>query len=497
MKLSELTSGEEQTTAETPKRLKLSDIKKTSPEESSLGGGLKAAGKSAVEAVPGALGGWAGAELGAGLGLMTGPAAPVASPLLAIGGGLAGYMQGEKAAEGLGKLIPESVKKATGFAPETRVKEQAEYPISSILGTTIPDITAIVRGGYKASKPGVKALTSPEAVGQVSDFQQLGERVEKALTGPKKAVIEARKKEATQLYNQAKDTARKVQTAGQPFAESPQGIALARDLENSKYFTDSQGNKFLKSQKEIDAIDDVLSVLKPKVSGGQVSPLGAGVVSQRVTKKTPTVQTQKDIDAFIDELRSIRDANKPGQPVTNYAGLTREYRKNLIDKIERHLYDWDKDYEKADQAYKAASQKLAPFETDLMRRILREEKYTPGEIARDTETFAKEFFSSADKVKELKFATGDPKFVSDLGKDFAATKLDGMTPARVKEFAFAPENQGWMTEAGIKDVVQKYAQEATKVESRKNMLKYFGIGAAGSAIGFPLARSILGGFQNL
>ena len=497
MKLSELTSGGEQATAETPKRLKLSDIKKTSPEESSLGGGLKAAGKSAVEAVPGALGGWAGAELGAGLGLMTGPVAPVASPLLAIGGGLAGYMQGEKAAEGLGKLIPESVKKATGFAPETRVKEQAEYPISSILGTTIPDITAIGRGAYKASKPGVKALTSPEAVGQVSNFQQLGERVEKALTGPKKAVIEARKKEATQLYNQAKDTARKVQTAGQPFAESPQGIALARDLENSKYFTDSQGNKFLKSQKEIDAIDDVLSVLKPKVSGGQVSPLGAGVVSQRVTKKTPTVQTQKDIDAFIDELRSIRDANKPGQPVTNYAGLTREYRKNLIDKIERHLYDWDKDYEKADQAYKAASQKLAPFETDLMRRILREEKYTPGEIARDTEAFAKEFFSSSDKVKELKFATGDPKFVSDLGKDFAATKLDGMTPARVKEFAFAPENQGWMTEAGIKDVVQKYAQEATKVESRKNMLKYFGIGAAGSAIGFPLARSILGGFQNL
>jgi len=468
----------------------------TEKPKSSISRGLTAAGKSALEATPGALGGLGGAELGAGLGAMTGPFAPIAVPVGAIGGGIAGYMAGESAAKGAGQLIPKDVKEATGFSPETRRKEKQTYPISSLLGTTIPDIATIGRGAYKAGKPVVEAFSSPKAIGEVSDFQGLGERVERALTGPKKAVIEARKKEANQLYDFAKETARKVQAAGQPFSESPQGLALARDLENSKYYTSPEGKRFLKSDTEVKAIDDVLSVLKPRVSGGEVSPLGAGKVSQRLSKKSPTVETQKDIDAFVDELRSIRDANKPGQPVTNYAGLTREYRKKLIDKIERHLYDWNRDYEKADLAYKAASDKLAPFETNLMRRILREEKFAPGEVARDTESFAKEFFSSADKVKELKAATGDPKFVSDLAKDYAATKMSSMSPQSVKEFAYSPENQGWLSESGIKDVVQKYANESTKVESRKNILKYLGIGAAGSAIGYPLTRSLYNAYHS-
>jgi hypothetical protein len=489
MKLSELDTSTPPVDS-SPKRVKLSQLS----QEPGVTEHFAAAGKSALEAVPGSVGAIGGAELGAGLGAMTGPFAPVAVPVGAIGGGIAGYMAGEKAGEGVGQLIPESVKKATGFTKEQREQEKAKMPLSSILGTTIPDITAIARGAYKAGKPVAEALTAPKTVGEVSDFQEIGKKIENALTNAKKSVIEPRRKEATQLYNAAKDTARQAQTAGQPFAESPQGLALARDLENSKYFTDSQGNKFLKSDTEIKAIDDVLSVLKPKVTGGQTSPLGKGMVSQRVTKKQPTVETQKDIDAFIDELRSIRDANKPGQPVTNYAGLTREYRKDLIDKIERHLYDWNRDYQKADQAYKAASQKLAPFETDLMRRILREEKFSPGEVARDTQTFAKEFFSSPDKVSELKAATGDDKFVAELGKDYVATVLSNKTPEQVKSWAFDKMNEAWMKEAGIQDAVQNYAKQASSVAKRKDILEKLGYAAIGGsaigAIGTPLYYGI-------
>lgn len=362
-----------------------------------------------------------------------------------------------------------------------RAKEKAKS--AAVGGTLGTALGVAVPGAVKLAG----SMKKPEPIAAASDFEQLGRKVEESLTGPKKEFIEARRTEAKQMYDDAKKIARDKQSAGIPFGDSPQGRALAQELEASKYV-----NGMLKSETEIKAIDDVLRVLRPKVTGGEAVPVGRGKVSARLETKTPTVKTEKDISAFIDELRAIRDANKPGQPVTNYAGLTREYRKELLDKIERNLYEWSPEYKQADEAYKAASAKLAPFETDLMRRILKEEKFASGEVAREAEKFASDFFSSADRVRQFKEATQDPALVAQLGKEYVATLFSNKTPQQVKAIATDPKNVGWMREAGILRDVQDYASKATDVERRTDIVKKLAKYGTAAAIGAGAASKLFG-----
>lgn len=404
-------------------------------------------------AIPGA----GGVRLAEGAGLLGRAAA---------GGGVGGAV--------MGALQPTGQEDYAKRAEEKAKSAAVGGTLGTALGVAVP-------GAAKLAK----AFKKPEPIATPSDFEQLGRKVEQSVSGPRKEFIEARRAEAKQTYDSAKKIAREKQTAGIPFGDSPEGRQLAQELEASKY-----ADGFLKSETEIKAIDDVLNVLRPRVTGGEAVPVGKGKVSARLETKTPTVKTEKDISAFIDELRSIRDANKPGQPVTNYAGLTREYRKNLIEKIEKYLYEWSPEYRQADEAYKAASDKLAPFETDLMRRLLKEEKYAAGDIARDTEKFAKDFFSSADTVNQLKNATQDPALVAQLGKEYIATLFSNKSPAQVKSIATDPANVGWMREAGILSDVQNYANKASTAENRQKIAKLLGTTALGGAVGYTAGSRI-------
>lgn len=343
------------------------------------------------------------------------------------------------------------------------------------LGTKMGDISAVIRG--------------PKPVGSPEGFYALGEKVESGLKGEKGNILRARKEEANTLYSEAKDVAREKQVLGQPFAPSPQGQQLLRELEAEKYFK-KDGQTFLKGEEQRKGVDRLIDAVKGVTTGGETVPVGKGKITGQMTRKTPTKTTEKDIDAVIEELRYLREVNKPGKEFDAYAGLEARYRKGLADKLEQYLYSWNPEYEVADKAYKNASSKLAPFETGLMRRILAKEKFLPGELARDTESFAKDFFKSTDTVKNLKEATGDPVFVRDLAKDYVATIFSNKEPKQIQAFVRDPANQGWLQESGILPNVQQYANQATTRQNFKDIAKVLGMGAAAGAIGYPLARGI-------
>jgi hypothetical protein len=163
--------------------------------------------------------------------------------------------------------------------------------------------------------------------------------------------------------------------------------------------------------------------------------------------------------------------------------LDANYRRDLINVLQKALYDWSDEYRVADEAYKAASKTLAPFQTRLMEKLMRKEKYDRSELATDTEKFADEFFNSRDSVANLKVAIKDDVFVRDIARDYVATLFSNKTPQQVKAYAADPRNHGWMREAGVFDDVQKYANTATKVENRKDILKKLAIGSAAIAVG--------------
>ena len=232
-------------------------------------------------------------------------------------------------------------------------------------------------------------------------------------------------------------------------------------------------------------MDNLINKISPLVRGGErvkkELPRGA------IYETTPKSVKQKDIEAVIEELRYLRQVNEPGAIERGYNALDANYRRQLVDRLETAIYRWSPEYAQADKAYKLASQKLKPYETNLMRKILNKEKFDTKELEMDTEDFAKRFFSTRDTVKELKDTVENDKFVKDLSADYLATLFENKTPQYIKEYLRNPNNIGWLNESGIYDAAQKYANTMVKSESRKEIAKKllkaaaFGAGA-GAAI---------------
>jgi hypothetical protein len=442
--------------------------------------------KSATEAVPSAAGAYGGMEAGA---LLGSPLGPVGSFVGGLGGALAGGYYGGKAGEKVGEKIPEEVKKATGFTKEERAKERKAQPVASVLGTLAPDVVSIAPGAIKAGKYAAGFLKSPAPIADIKDLAQVGEKGFDLLKNRAAKLYEARSAEATTKYENAFDAARQAQAKGEPFATSTQGRSLISELENDKRVI-AGGETFEKGQEKVAGIDRLIKAIKGTTTGGEVVPIGKGIVSGKLTKKLPTKTTQKDIEALVEELRFLRDVDAKGKPYEAYSALSADYKRKLIDKMEKQLYDWAPEYRAADEAYKAASAKLDPFKTQLMSNALKGEKFNAKDLVKSPEEFGNIFFSDVNAVKNLKQATESPAEVARLGKEYVASVFANKSPQQVQEFVKNTGNTGWLKEAGIYDDVVNYANKATTAESRQAVLKQLGKGAAYTAgaltLGGPL-----------
>lgn len=473
-----------------------------SKKEPTFGEQATAAGKSALESAGGAAGGYAGAELGAMAGAPLGPLGVFGGGLA---GGIAGYYGGEKLQEKVGKYIPESVKEATGFSPEQRTKERKEMPTASTIGKYAPDVAAAAPGlislgkfGYTSAKDLAASLKKPSPIAEVEGLDVVGEKGFDLVKKKSEKLYDARKAEADQKYTAAYDAARNAQASGQPFATSPQGRALLQSLEQEKSVL-AGGEKFARGEEKVKGIDRLISAIKGTTTGGEKVPVGKGLVSSKVTKTTPTKTTEKDIEAIVEELRFLRDVDAKGKPYEAYASLDANYKRDLISKLESSLYNWNNEYRAADEAYKAASQKLAPFKTQLMSNALKGEKFNPKDLVASPEEFGPKFFSDVDGVRQLKAVTQDVSAVNQLGKEYVASLLSNKTPAQVQAFVKDPKNVGWLKESGILEDLTKYANKAEKAASRQEILSNLKTGAirglGAIAIGAPTyygARRALG-----
>ena len=485
-----------------PSKVDISDLPSPKKEaavpekESGFYKGAKAFGKSALEALPSAGGALAGAEGGALLGSALGPVGTVVGGL---GGAIAGGYLGEKGGQAVGGAIPTGFREDIGFGEEQRRKEKRQNPLASALGTITPDVAAISPSLYKAGKAGINLLRSPEPLAPIKDLAEVGEKGFKFLKDKASKMFEARSLEAEQKYDAAFNAARQQQAQGNPFGLSPQGQNLLAKLEQDKRII-AGGKEFEKGGEKIAGIDRLINAIKGTTTGGQTVPVGKGIVTSTLTKKTPTKTTEKDIEAVVEELRFLRDVDAKGKPYEAYAGLSADYKRDLKKSLEEALHNWSDEYRVADEAYKKASANLAPFKTQLMSGALKGEKFNPADLVKSPEDFGPIFFSDVNGVRNLKEATGDPAEVARLGKEYMAALLSNKTPKQVQEIVGDPKNIGWLKEAKIYNDVQNYANKANKVANRQeilNLLKkgtFIGIGGAIGLGGakYPISRAFGG-----
>jgi hypothetical protein len=464
-------------------------LAKTEPQEVSP---LKAGGKAAFESLGGAGGALAGGELGATLGSFVGPIGTVVGGL---GGAIAGGYTGSKLQEKAGQYVPQQVKEATGFTSEQRAAERKAAPKSTFAGEIAPDVAASIPTLYRLGKFGVtkasdlvSSLKQPKPLADAEGLDVVGEKGFKLLTDKFDDLYKARKAEADTKYNAAFDAARDAQAQGNPFATSPQGQALLQTLESEK--TKLSGSKnYLVGEEKIAGINRLIDAIKGVTKGGERTAKEIERTARPTAKiytQTPKKTTEKDIEAVVEELRFLRDVDAKGKPYEAYAALQTEYKRDLIDMLEKSLYQWNNDYRIADEAYRAASQKLEPFKTRLMENALKGEKFDPKSLVASPEEFGPKFFSNVNSVRQLKEVTQDPSSVAQLGKEYVASVLSNKTPKEVKEFAMAAKNSGWMKEAGIYDDVVNYANKASTAANRKEILKKIGYATIGGVAASPV-----------
>lgn len=389
--------------------------------------------------------------------------------------------------------IAETVKRAIPRISKADERTGGFEAIGEVVGVPVPS-RATAKAVEKTAET-VRAIRAPAPIAERAGLVNIGEKLESKVKGAAGARLEKRAEQAEELYTNALNTARRKQATETSFGLSDQGRAVIQQLEGMKRVAAGDKN-FEVAQEKINALNRTIDAVKATVTGGERVPVGKGKVSGRLERTTPTKIKEKDIDSVITELRYLREVNKPGMEFTGYKALDANTRRDIINVLQKGLYDWSPEYARADNAYKAASQSLRPFQTQLMERLLKREKYDPSELAKDTEQFAQQFFNSRDSVKNLKVALQDDAFVNNIAKEYVATLFSNKTPAEIKRYAFDPTNEGWMREAGIYDTVTNFANRAVKSEGYKDIIKRMGIIAGGLGIGFPIASrvgSIFGG----
>ncbi len=334
-----------------------------------------------------------------------------------------------------------------------------------------------VTGAAKAGSL-AKSLRSPKPIADVAPMADVGERGFSLLQGKSAGLHKARADEAEKLYNSAFDVARQKQAGGEPFATSAAGRKLLAELEHDKSVT-AGGREFSVGEEKAKGIDRLVDALRAtEEAPGKPIPLGSGRVSSAIVGRAPASKPgkEKDIKAVVEELRFLRDVDAKGKPYAAYEGLSADYKRDLIKRLEGALYEWSPEYKTADEAYRAASRKLDPFRTEKMAGALKGERFNPRDLVASPEKFGPVFFSDVDGVRQLKAVTGDDAQVAKLGKEYAAAHMSGMTPKAVRDWAFNPNNTGWLQEAGIKSDVQRYAKQAKTAADRQQIALYLAAG---------------------
>lgn len=384
------------------------------------------------------------------------------------------FPTGEQVSRGMAEVgLPEPRKEVTGY---------------QTAGEVAPAALALGKGALQLGKFGItkaselaRSLRKPEPIAKVEDLAEVGEKGFGLLTKKAEQLYQARKAEAEQKYGEAFNAARAAQATGQPFATSTQGRALIQSLERDKTVPVA-GEVFAKGEEKVKGIDRLIKAIEGSTTGGytRVGKEAPGGKQIYYTSGTPKKTVEKDIEAIVEELRFLRDVDAKGKPYEAYAALDAKYKRDLIDRLERSLYEWNPQYKAADEAYKAASRKLDPFRTQLMTGALKGEKFDPKALVKSPEEFGSTFFADVNGVRQLKEVTQDPAAVTQLGKEYVASIFADKSPAQVMQFATNPKNAAWMKEAGIKDVVDAYAKQATTAQSRQEILKKLGYVSAGA-----------------
>jgi hypothetical protein len=431
--------------------------------KSDFGGAAKTFGLSAAKEglrTTGALaGGELGAEGGAALGSFGGPLGTLAGGVLGgLGGGVAGYL-------GMGKLGD----KATAGTD----KETAEHPTASLAGRAAVDIPmagaglyqlgrsvvdnapSIARAGGKVVDVAKTALKPNRVISKItkpSTVSDVGESIEKKISGNLKSLLGKRSGKAQDLYKTYLDAGKKQE--GDILADYKQSL--------QRYYGE-------------------------KAAGGDLSPDDAKALNEAF-KRVAGVSKELGkndraaalgIGALEKERRFLNDIAN-GYDVKGAEAISERTARDISGLLKASIQKFvGKEFDAADTGYRELSEPINRFNTAMGKKVTaKADEFLPEMAKTDPAQIPTTFFKSRRSITELKALTGgDDKFVEQAARSHAVNQLaNAQTSADIEKYI--SKNNDWLQEVpAVKKQLEAAAKEMKAAERTKFGGKMLGLGA--------------------
>jgi len=324
---------------------------------------------------------------------------------------------------------------------------------------------AEIAHGQGTAKAKQQALTVPEKilqqhVGTPAAPEEVGAGLQERIGSRMNSMYEQRAGKAQKAYTAATNDAKLLEASGNGFNKSAPGRKLLAELNTLK--APRAGHAPL-TPEQSNAIDRLIDTIEGKAPPGGEAPIGSGKISGKLTQpKEPGEGTPAAHEALVARLRELRKVDERSAPTEGFAALGKKFANELSSRLENAMYEWNPKYRAADEAYKAASERLNVFDTESLRRATRGEKFDFRQMAASPSEFAGRFFKDTQSVQQLKEAVDDPQLVASAARDWAASQLRGKSAAAAKEWSV--KNAPWLREAGADKNVEAYIANLSKHE---------------------------------
>ena len=450
-------------------------------EKTDFGGAVKAGAKQTYEASGKVAAAGTGGELGMALGGMTGPLAPIASPVLGLVGAGAGYFGQDYLTPKIERMLP----KWTGFSQQQREEERTAHPTATgVADYGVDAISAIPLGMglYQGTKAAIaKGPTIANMIGKIakpSTISELGGKIHTKITDALEALTKARKPQADKLFDAYLSKAK-------PYEDE---ILSYYQKSLKDYYAKNVAGRSL-SNEEKSAVEEAF-----KRTAGFSPQLG----SKEGEKIAPGIKS-------LEKERRILNDIADGMDVKGAEGISARAARDMSDILTKTIKKYvPKEFDAAMEGYKTLSEPINRFSTALGSKITKAAgEYLPDMPKTDPAQVPGAFFKTKRGAQELKALSGDAKFAEQAAKEHVANELSGAKSSEdIERFLQNKNNKDWLTEfPKLRSQLEDAAKTLKKTERVRTVAKgavnYVGKPlAAGLGIGggYEAGRKIFGGF---
>ena len=322
---------------------------------------------------------------------------------------------------------------------------------------------ARLRAGQEVQTAEQQAAQAKAQLGRPQDPSTTGSSLVNDIKGVSDVKRQQRATLADQTYTAAFDSARAKQANRDFWQTSPSGQNFFTTLENKIKTSDTTNV----SSAEESEIKNIINELRGKVTGRGTKSVydpAKGIVEV----PGDPIYAPADIKVVVEQLRKLREAER-GFPPQGFEAITKGRAKAMAKSLEESIANWDDGLRKADQTYKAMSERLYPEESRRAKAVLARQKYDVNQLAADPVNAPKKFFQSKQGIEDLtNLLDGDSNKVAQYANQHVINELSAKKTAKEAEnWVTDKNNKDWMNAVpGLRQRAEDYVKQLLEAETK-------------------------------